>query len=313
MSWRTSTSSSTSDRPAADPAAGLRPSGGAALAARLRLVHPFPSLLNGAATAALALLAGGSLPTAIRLGTAMTAIQFSIGVLNDLVDAARDGGRRPPKPIPAGLVRPATARLVAVLAAAAGLALSAASGLPTVFVAVAGAACGYAYDLRLSRTRWAWLPLAIALPIVPVYAWLGATGTLPDDLLVLVPIGMLAGGGLAVGNALADQDADARAGSPSIPVRLGAMRAWWIHLGVLGAATGLALLTLPAGAAGATVLSACGAAGIVLGAGILGVGSVGRGASPAAARLGWAVEAVGVAALGVGWLLGVSSAAAGAG
>ena len=36
----------------------------------------------------------------------MTALQVSIGTLNDLVDAPRDAGRKPGKPIPAGLVTP---------------------------------------------------------------------------------------------------------------------------------------------------------------------------------------------------------------
>lgn len=242
----------------------------------------------------------------------MTAIQFSIGALNDLADASRDGGRRPAKAIPAGLVRTSTAGLVVVLAAAIGVGLSALSGLPTALVAVAGAACGYAYDVRLSRTPWGWLPLAIALPLVPVYAWLGAAGTLPDGLRLLVPIGMLAGAGLAIGNALADHDADARAGSPSIAAGLGAWRAWWLHLGALVAAAGLALVTLPAGAVAAAVLSAIGTAGLAVGAGILGLGAVGRGPSSAVARVGWAIEAVAVAALGVGWLLGVAGVSVGA-
>jgi len=61
---------------------------------------------------AVALLAGVESAVAIRLGLSMTALQVSIGALNDLVDAPRDVGRMPPKPIPAGLVTPAAARAV---------------------------------------------------------------------------------------------------------------------------------------------------------------------------------------------------------
>ena len=46
----------------------------------------------------------GDVPTAVRLGVSMTALQASIGILNDVVDAPRDAGRKPSKPIPAGLV-----------------------------------------------------------------------------------------------------------------------------------------------------------------------------------------------------------------
>ena len=40
----------------------------------------------------------------------MTALQASIGILNDVVDAPRDAGRKPSKPIPAGLVERDRAR-----------------------------------------------------------------------------------------------------------------------------------------------------------------------------------------------------------
>jgi len=292
-------------------------------AARVRLVHPFPSLLNGAATLALALLAGAAPPVALRLGLAMTAIQFSIGALNDLVDAPRDGGRRPVKPVADGLVTPGTARLVAIAAAATGLGLAAASGIAAFAVAAAGAACGYAYDLRLSRTVWAWLPLAIALPLVPVFAWVGAGGAVPGALLVLVPIGMLAGGGLAVGNALADLQADCLAGAPSIAVRLGRRDAAGIHALALVAAAGLAIVSLPPGASpGAWGIVLAGAA--VLGSGVAGLArasggdgpapGAARGAAPGAGRgrLAWHVEAIGTAMLGIGWVLALVGTSTGA-
>ena len=58
-----------------------------------RLVHPFPSILDGAVVALVALVAGGAAPVAIVLGLSMTLLQFAIGTVNDLVDAPR--GRRP--------------------------------------------------------------------------------------------------------------------------------------------------------------------------------------------------------------------------
>ena len=279
-----------------------------AAAARLRLVHPFPSLLNGLATVALALLAGGEPFVAARLGVAMTALQFSIGALNDLADAPRDRGRRPLKPVAEGLIRPATAGRIVVVAAAAGLVLAAASGPAAIAVAAAGLACGYAYDLRLSRTSWAWLPLAVALPLVPVFAWVGVAVTLPPALLVLVPIGMLAGGGLAVGNALADVEADRAAGVPSIAARLGRRDAARLHALALAAAAALAAISLPPGAApGAWTL-------VIAGAAILGVGivSVARATGPDLVRVGWGVEAVGTAVLGIGWVVALVGSGLGA-
>jgi len=278
-----------------------------AAASRIRLVHPFPSLLNGLATFVLALLAGGELSVAARLGTAMTALQFSIGALNDLADAPRDRGRRPLKPVAEGLIRPATARLVVVVTAAGGLALAAASGPAAIVVAAGGAACGYAYDLRLSRTPWAWLPLAVALPLVPVFAWVGVAGTMPAALLVLVPIGMLAGGGLAVGNALADFEADRSAGVPSVAVRLGRRDAAGLHALALAAAVALAAVTLPPGAAAeAWTLVIAGAATLAAG-----IATVARAAASDLARVGWQVEAVGTAVLGIGWVVALAGSGLG--
>ena len=57
----------------------------------IRLVHPFPILLDGVATGAVAILAGGDYWIAVRLGLAMLALQASIGALNDLLDAPLDG------------------------------------------------------------------------------------------------------------------------------------------------------------------------------------------------------------------------------
>jgi 4-hydroxybenzoate polyprenyltransferase len=235
----------------------------------------------------------------------MTAIQASIGALNDLIDAPRDRGRRPAKAIAEGLVSRPVAWVVVGVAATLGFALSAGSGWPALGVAIAGAVCGYAYDLRLSRTAWAWLPLAVALPLVPVYAWVSATGTVPRDLLVLVPIGMLAGGGLAVGNALADFDADAASGTSTIATRLGRRRAGWAHATALAGAAALAVGALPGGAS--TLAIGLVVAGTALLAG--GIGAVVGSVTPPMAwraRLGWQLEAVGVAVLGVGWVLALA-------
>ena len=45
-------------------------------------------------------MAGADPAVAARLGVSMTALQASIGALNDLVDAPSDRGRKPGKPIP---------------------------------------------------------------------------------------------------------------------------------------------------------------------------------------------------------------------
>jgi 4-hydroxybenzoate polyprenyltransferase len=255
----------------------------------------------------------------------MLALQCSIGALNDLVDAPLDARQKPGKPIPSGQVRPRGAAAVAVAGAVIGILLSALSGPATAAVAIGGLALGYAYDLRLSRTVLSWLPLSLALPLVPIHAWLGATSGVPEGLLTLIPAAVLAGTGLALANGLVDVDRDAAAGRHTIAVALGRRRAWIVQTAALAAAATLAVAVAPAvpggtGAIGVTggtggtldLLRALRFAGILLGILALALGSIAlRAASPGIRERGWELEAAGVAALGVGWLAGTAAAAGG--
>jgi 4-hydroxybenzoate polyprenyltransferase len=82
--------------------------GPAAIALGLaRLAHPFPSLLNGVAAGAVAVVAGADVAAAGRLGLGMTLLHVSIGALNDVLDAAADAAAgRTAKPIASGLLSP---------------------------------------------------------------------------------------------------------------------------------------------------------------------------------------------------------------
>lgn len=247
---------------------------------------------------AIALLVGATPILAIRLGTAMILIQFAIGTLNDLIDAPQDAHRSPAKPIPSGLISPTTARGVFVGTAVVGLWLVAPSGLPTLFVASIGLGFGVAYDLRLSRTVISWLPLSLALPLVPVYAWLGVHGVVPERVVLLIPIAVLAGAALATGNAIVDRRLDEARGRRTVAVILGPATAWVLHAsGILGAAI-LAIAFRPPGGGAAS--------GVVLGMGlVLAVGgAIGlRSTSGWVLRIAWGLEAAGVASLGVGWMM----------
>ncbi len=254
----------------------------------------------------LATLAGAPILVALRLGGSMLALQASIGALNDLVDAGIDSGRKPGKPIPRGAATPTEAAGIAVAGLVLGLGLSAASGLATTVVAAAGVACGYAYDLRLSRTPWSWLPLAVALPLVPVHAWLGSTGTAPAALLAIVPAGFLAGLGLMLANGLADEDRDRAAGVRTAVLALGRPTAWAIHAAALGAAVAIVAVAGPGllrmADAGLTWRGAALAAAVALI--VAGVALASR--PPASLReRAWELEAVGVAVLAIAWLGGV--------
>jgi 4-hydroxybenzoate polyprenyltransferase len=286
ISWRTSTSSSTSD------AIGVR------LAGLIRLVHPFPSLLDGLVVAAVALVAGGEPVLAARLGVSMTALQASIGALNDLHDAPTDAGRKPGKPIPAGHVGVPLARSVAVGGAVVGLGLAATVGVTLTILAAAVLAIGYGYDLVAKGTAWSWLPFAVGIPILPVYGWLGAAGSLPAFFGVLAPMAVAAGAALAIANARADVERDVEAGTASIATRLGPGRSWWIHATLWVVVLGLALGWLARERVPLDGWLPVVAAAALLVAGVI----AGRRGDAAGRERAWQVEAVAIALALVAWI-----------
>ena len=116
-------------------------------------------------------------------------------------------------------------------------------------------AIGYAYDLRFKGTAWSWLPFAVGIPLLPVYGWVGATGGVPASFAVLVPAAVVAGAGLAVANARADESArprerHRRRWRPDSA----AVWSWRVDAVLLSVVVGAAIVTLLAGGAGAVPL-----------------------------------------------------------
>lgn len=240
----------------------------------------------------------------LLLALAMLALQLAIGAANDWADAPADVVADPAKPIPAGLVSRSAAAGLAVVAGVLGLVLAAFAGTAALALAAAGLATGLAYDLRLKRTRWSWLPYAIGIPLLPVFAWVGATGRLPAALLVLVPVAFVAGAALAVANALADRERDIRAGTVTVATALGPGRARRVGIAlqvvVIVAALGSAVML---GGDPAWVAVAAGGA-VVVAAGLV----LGAGRSPTASRRGWEIQAVGTGVIAAGWIGSLAAA-----
>ncbi len=277
------------------------------LAAAARVVHPFPSILDGAVVALVAMVAGGALHVAVALGCSMTLLQFAIGATNDLIDAPSDAGLKSGKPIPEGLVPPALARVLAAASAMLGLALSLLGGLPLLGLAAAGLAIGAWYDLRAKGTTLSWLPLAIGIPLLPVYGWYGATGSLPGLFVVLVPAAANAGTALAVANAIVDMERDQEAGRESIALALGPGRASGLVLLLHAVVVALALSTgvalgAPTGWVGAILLTAL----APLAGALVGIGAALRG-GPGWREVAWEIQAVGTGLLAVAWLGALSA------
>jgi 4-hydroxybenzoate polyprenyltransferase len=255
-----------------------------------------------------ALVAGATAPRAVILGIAMTALQVAIGSLNDLVDAPLDTGRKPGKPIPSGLVTTTLAWALVASGSVAGVVLSALGATPGAGVAMVGLAglvlaIGFAYDLWAKGTPWSWLPFALGIPLLPVFGWYGASGSLPSWFAALVPTAAIAGSALAIANARADLERDADAGARSVAVTLGAEGSWRLHAVLWVVVVAIAMGWLVAiGSDARAVLAVSAAAGLVL-VGVV----VGRQGSPARRERAWEIESIAGVALAVTWLVAVGS------
>ena len=286
---RTSTSSSTSDGRFAR------------IAAAVRLTHPFPSILDGLVVSAVALVAGAAPGIALQLGASMTALQASIGALNDVHDAPEDAGRKPGKPIPAGLVGVPFARVVVVGGAAIGLALGATVHPWVGALGLVVLAIGYGYDLVAKGTAWSWLPFAAGIPVLPIYGWLGATGSLPLFFIALTPMAVLAGAALAIANARADVERDLAAGTVSVATSLGLEGSWRLHAGLWGVAVIVAVgWAMLRGVGLAQIAPVLAAAGLIAAA-----VAWSRERDPAGRERGWEFETVATALALLAWLAAV--------
>jgi 4-hydroxybenzoate polyprenyltransferase len=276
----------------------------ARLAARARIVHPFPSTLDAAVVAAVAAVAGAPAARIGLLAVAMLLLQFSIGAANDWADAPADATGNPAKPIPRGLVRRRSAALLAAVLAGAGLTLAAAAGGLAFSVACLGLAAGLAYDLGLKGTRWSWLPYAIGIPLLPVFAWVGATGGLPAPFAVLIPLAVVAGAALAIANALADLERDRAAGTETVATTLGVERARRLGAGLLVTAATAAIVTAIA------LGGPPGWIAVVTAGGLVAIGGVrlGWGAGARARQRAWEIQGLGAGLLAAGWVGAVAAA-----
>jgi 4-hydroxybenzoate polyprenyltransferase len=165
-------------------------------------------------------------------------------------------------------------------------------------VATAGFAAGLAYDARLSRTAWSWLPYAIGLPLVPAFGWAAARQQLPAGFPALIALGSLAGAGLAIANGLADLDADAATGGGGLALQLGRRASWRLLVVFQTALMLLAIGVMIAGRPGLTSILP-----LALAIPVIALGVVASRATTAAVReRGWEAQAVGVALLAVAWL-----------
>jgi 4-hydroxybenzoate polyprenyltransferase len=288
-----------------DATAARRHTQPAAMLHALRIIHPFPTLLNVAATGGLALVAASGAPdpsVLARMLLVMLCAQSAIGITNDYCDRSLDARTKPWKPIVAGYVQPSMAMAAALALIAATAALAVTLGAGGFALAMLGLACGFAYDVWLKRSIFSAVPYMVAIPTLPLWVWVAA-GEWRGELLWLIPLGALIGLALHLANTLPDIEGDAAAGVSGMAHRLGArgsMFAGWAAFG-LALAWSVALapvvgydlrVYVPAAALGAACL----------------VGSIGLYAMRRdgfALQLGFGALGIGSAVLAVAWLAAI--------
>jgi 4-hydroxybenzoate polyprenyltransferase len=265
----------------------------------LTVIHPLPSAINASLVASLAVIAGGPVATAATLAVAMLGFQFSIGALNDVVDADADrlGERR--KPIPAGVISVRVATGIALVGGAVGLIISTSFGPLVLVLGLSGYACGVAYDVTMRDRALGWLCYAAAFPLLIAWTWEAAVAELPPGWPFLLPVAAITGPALHLANSLVDVDSDQQAGRRSLATRLGPRRArrtlTALMLTVLAFAW-LTLWSLPSVPPLALVTSVAASAGVTLGIGLSWQGSA------LAREAGWILLAIAVSALAAAWL-----------
>lgn len=193
----------------------------------LRIIHPFPTLLNVAAVAGLAMVAADGSPDAALLARMMLFMllaQSAIGIVNDIFDRDLDAAAKPWKPIPAGAIGTRAASIAAAGAIAGATALAATFGVAGFALAMLGMACGLAYDVRLKRSQLSALPFMVAIPVLPLWVWV-TLGAWQNALWWLLPLGALIGLALHLANTIPDIEDDARHGVRGLAHRLGRERA----------------------------------------------------------------------------------------
>lgn len=187
------------------------------------LAHVEPIILILAVVTLFAVRASWPSPpwTIILLLLAGQAVmQFSIGILNDYFDRRRDVLSEKNKPIVMGLIRPNEALLAGLFMIVVMFVIL----LPLNFIALLAAlgylALGQLYNLGLKSTPFSGILFALAMPLLPLYAFAGV-GRIPSMVIWFLPIGAVLGVALNLANSLPDLEEDATGNAKTLAVTVG--------------------------------------------------------------------------------------------
>ena len=192
------------------------------------LSHPVPVMFHILAVTVFTLLAAWPHFTWRIIAlviAAHAAMQVSIAMLNDYCDRRLDAASKPGKPIPQGLIHAREALIGGCIMIAVMLILLIQLPLLALLVSLCYLALGQAYNLGLKSTPFSGIVFALAMPLIPLYAFAG-TGHVPDVLFWFVPTGFLLGIALNLANSLPDIEQDAANSAKTLAVVLGVKRSF---------------------------------------------------------------------------------------
>jgi heme o synthase len=217
---------------------------------------------------ALAISTGRSAAGVLAVGAAVLAGQLSVGWHNDWLDAQRDSAAaRSDKPVAAGDISRRTVSRCALIALAAAVPLSFASGWRAALAHLLAVLLAWLYNARLKATLASFVPYAIAFPLLVAFVTLGGPKGSWPPWWALAAAALL-GCAAHLVNAAPDLADDEAAGIRGLPHVLGRSRSVFLAAAALLAAT--VIESIGAGdpgweAAGAvTAVAVTMAAGIVL-------------------------------------------------
>lgn len=184
------------------------------------------------------LIAAKLWPTKSALWIALSVFlgQLVVGWSNDLIDFDSDrASNRAKKPLVAGLIGAGALRNLtwATAVIAVGVNLLGPLGISGGLTQLFGVACGVGYNVYFKRTRFSWLPYAVAFAALPGSIVI-ATGRTPP--LWLLGSGSLLGVAAHFANVVADIDSDLSQGIHGLPQVLGERRSRAVAVGALLAA-----------------------------------------------------------------------------
>jgi len=192
------------------------------------LSHPVPVMFHILAVTVFTLLAAWPhfiWSIIVLVIAAHAAMQISIAMLNDYCDRRLDAAGKSGKPIPRGLIHAREALIGGFVMIAIMLILLIQLPLLALLVSLCYLVLGQAYNLGLKSTPFSGIVFALAMPLIPLYAFAGI-GRVPYVLFWLIPTGFLLGIALNLANSLPDIEQDAANGAKTLAVVLGVKRSF---------------------------------------------------------------------------------------